>query len=350
MKETMLPKSLARGFRSGYHRASIIINRAFNFGLALILLVLALPVFIALALAILICDGRPIFYAGPRLGLHKKPFMIYKFRTLVPDANKIIGAQLLSSSHKLVTPIGQYLRDCRLDELPQLFNVLKGDMDFIGPRPERPEIYERICRHIRDYDKRFLAKPGLIGYSQLFTPHSTPKRIRAFIDNRLMTRKQIMFWDLYVTLLTGFIILRSAAYHITKRVYSDLIMVRILRRYKEKRVSERIPHHDALVYFSWDEKPYEKMNVGQLMDINEEAFLMRCDHDIGRPFPSRFRFQIVIDIRRGNEKKRSAMCTGELYKAGKCDDNSYEYVVMYDPISPLNFYMIHQYFLKKSIA
>jgi lipopolysaccharide/colanic/teichoic acid biosynthesis glycosyltransferase len=160
------PKS---SFRTGYSKASFIINTITNITLSTVLVFCSLPLLALVALVLRFKEGGPVFYRGVRLGMNKRPFIMYKFRTLVPGAESIMGAELLTrrlgSDQKLVTDFGKFLRDTRLDELPQLFNILKGDMDFLGPRPERPAIYERICKHIKGYDKRFDVKPGLIGYS-----------------------------------------------------------------------------------------------------------------------------------------------------------------------------------------
>lgn len=157
------------GILSGYLIRSSRINRMFNFILALSLIIISLPGSLIIYLIIRLVDGKPVFYRGIRLGLEKRPFFMYKFRTLKQGAEKEIGAALFSESGKnnLETTLGRFLRSTRLDELPQLFNILRGDMDFLGPRPERPVVYEKYCRNIPGYDKRFSVKPGMIGYSQL---------------------------------------------------------------------------------------------------------------------------------------------------------------------------------------
>ena len=125
-----------QGVRGGYLRTSLFLNRAFNVCASLALVVLTLPLMAAIALLVLVTSGKPVFYRGVRLGLNKQPFTMIKFRTLVRDADQIIGPQLLTYRHKLLTPLGKFLRDTRLDELPQLWNVLRGDMSLVGPRPE----------------------------------------------------------------------------------------------------------------------------------------------------------------------------------------------------------------------
>ena len=168
MKKDQTPE-----FDSGAIAKRNFINSLFNKITAAILILLSLPVFIIAPIIIKLVDKGPAFYAGSRLGKNKKEFIMYKFRTLAVNAEAQIGASLVSTSNlKLETPIGKFLRETRLDELPQLINVLKGDMDIIGPRPERQVVYDEMCKQIPWYDKRFAVRPGVIGYSQLFTPHS----------------------------------------------------------------------------------------------------------------------------------------------------------------------------------
>ncbi len=120
-------------------------------------------------------DRGQFIYKGRRLGKGKKIFTIYKIRTLSRNAERELGANLHVPNGKLESGFGRFLRATRLDELPQLVNIIRGDMDFVGPRPVRPEAYERYRQMIPNYDRTFLVRPGLTGYSQFFTPHSTPK-------------------------------------------------------------------------------------------------------------------------------------------------------------------------------
>ena len=335
--------------RGGYLQTAHAFNRAVNIVLSLLLLVLSVPLCFVISLIILLRNGRPVFYKGIRLGLHKKPFVMYKFRTLAPDAELIIGAQLLAAKNKLVTPFGKFLRDTRLDELPQLFNILRGDIDFIGPRPERPEIYTHICSHIRDYDRRFLVNPGLIGYAQLFTPHSTPKRIRTLIDNKLVRRKQILFWDLYAIFFTGMIVMKMTLFKGSEWFYRHFFETGIFRMYTEKRELDRVRQRGARVYcWRGDTSPSHSV-VCELMDINEEALLMRSSRPITAPFPRYFKLEIDLSSRQGRIRRKRCRCEGELYREIK-EEGGFQYVVRHKPVSPLNYYMVHQYFLRESIA
>ena len=153
--------------------------------------------------------GSPVIYKGTLLGLHKQEFTMYKFRTLPVDARKSIGSDLLSYKHNMLNPFTKFMRDTRLDELPQLVNIIKGDMNFVGPRPIRPEVYEKVAHSIPDFDIRFEVKPGMIGISQLFTPHSSPKRIRSLIDNHLVNKTQNIFWVLGLVIYTIGVVIKE---------------------------------------------------------------------------------------------------------------------------------------------
>lgn len=340
----MAPRSI--GWGSGYHKIYARVNSVFDCFFALLFLILALPLFIVIAVAIKLTDNGPIFYRGERLGLNKKPFIMYKFRTLVPDAEKVIGAQMLSVGHNLASPIGKLLRETRLDELPQLFNVLKGDMDFVGPRPERQAIYEKMCMHLRNYDLRFSVKPGLIGYSQLFTPHSTPKEIRTFIDNHFVRYKQRFSMDIAITFYTLGIIMRKAIRKTVQFVWRKLTQ----RLPMEKRLFERISQKMSKVYIGSDNGNNGNITYKDeaiITDINEDALAISCDHELK---PHNLLLMLETEKKRHKRiKKKVAFCIGEVYKEKK-DGAVYNYVIKYKPSSPLNFYMVHQYFLNKSIV
>jgi lipopolysaccharide/colanic/teichoic acid biosynthesis glycosyltransferase len=327
--------------RFGYLRPSAIFNRLLNILLAIVLLLLASPLMLLIYVMILITDSPPGFYVGTRLGLNKKPFKMYKFRTLVQGADAIIGGDLLSSRHELTTPFGQFLRDTRLDELPQLLNVLIGNMDFVGPRPVRPEVYEKVCSQIRNYDKRFRVKPGLLGLSQLVTPHSTPKRMRSLIDNLLIRKKQKLAWDTWFIVYTGFLVLRTTVTETCKVLYERVWQQGVLGKYNEKRRSRRIRPEDAEVHFVNDSGKPVKAN---LIDINDDAFLMICLNRLIPPYPKVFSLELAV-----KNGRRKALCRGEIYREME-REYGYTYVVFYDPISALNFYTFHQYFLGKSVA
>lgn len=160
-----------------------VLDRGFNVVGSALLILVSLPIFVIIPILIKLDDPKgPVFYRGERLGLGKEPFTIFKFRSLKTDSASALGNDLVGQGHNAETGIGAFLRDTRLDELPQLFNVLLGDMNLVGPRPEREAVYEASCKDIPGYDLRFTVRPGVIGYSQVFTPHRTYKRFRSLVD------------------------------------------------------------------------------------------------------------------------------------------------------------------------
>ena len=115
-------------------------------------------------------DRGPVFYSQIRTGIFRKKYRIYKLRTMKIDAEKY-GAQWSTNGDERITTVGKILRKTRIDELPQLFSVLSGDMSLIGPRPERPELEENIIENIKNYTERYSVKPGLSGWAQVNYPY-----------------------------------------------------------------------------------------------------------------------------------------------------------------------------------
>ena len=154
-----------------------VLKRSVDIMGALSLLALTSPLLILCAFAILISDGRPVFYKQKRIGRNLNPFWMYKFRTMTKDAEKYSGPVLAEIDDPRITAIGRKLRKFRIDELPQMINILRSEMSFIGPRPERPEFVEEYLEEIPGYRERFRIKPGATGLAQINGGYATtPER------------------------------------------------------------------------------------------------------------------------------------------------------------------------------
>ena len=174
---------------------------------ALILLVVTSPVMLITAIAIKLYDGGPVLYKQVRCTLDRREFTIMKFRSMQTDAEKDGVARLSQTNDDRITPIGRFIRKCRIDELPQLLNILRGDMSFVGPRPERPEIIEQYLEVMPEFAFRMKVRAGLAGFAQVYgkyntTPYDKLKLDLTYIENYsiwldlklMMLTIKVLFW------------------------------------------------------------------------------------------------------------------------------------------------------------
>ena len=198
------------------------INRSLNVLLAVVALVIMSPVLLIVALLVKLTSRGPVFYTQERVGLDRRalgprpqnrrrhrdlggrPFTIYKFRTMRVDAEQHSGAVWAQQQDPRVTPVGRLLRQYRLDELPQLLNVVKGDMNIVGPRPERPTIFAQLREHISEYPLRQRAKPGITGLAQINHHYDRSiEDVRTKVSYDLAyIQRQSLFTDLRIMLQT----------------------------------------------------------------------------------------------------------------------------------------------------
>ena len=156
--------------RPGY----LFLKRVFDIVASLLGLIILSPVFLVTAIAIKATDKGPVFYKQERLTKNGKRFMIHKFRSMRVDAEKDGVARLSSGENDdRITPVGRFIRKCRIDELPQLIDILSGNLSVVGPRPERPEIAEEYMKDIPEFQLRLQAKAGLTGYAQVYGKYNT---------------------------------------------------------------------------------------------------------------------------------------------------------------------------------
>ncbi len=162
--------AFSSGFSILHHPVNAKLKQIFDIAIAFCLLILTLPLMIIVAIAIVIDSPGSILYSQVRTGLNGKKFRVYKFRSMKQDAEKM-GLQWAKKRDPRITRVGYLLRATRIDELPQLWNVIKGEMSLIGPRPERPEFDLDLRQEIPYYDLRYLVKPGITGWAQVCYPY-----------------------------------------------------------------------------------------------------------------------------------------------------------------------------------
>ena len=158
------------GFNILHNRIKAKLKQAFDIVVAAALLVVTLPITIFTAIAIKLTSDGPIFYSQVRTGLNGKKFRVHKFRSMYTDA-EAKGIQWAKKKDPRITTVGSFIRLTRIDELPQLWNVFKGEMSMVGPRPERPEFDIQLREKIPYYDFRYLVKPGITGWAQVSYPY-----------------------------------------------------------------------------------------------------------------------------------------------------------------------------------
>lgn len=169
--------------------------------LSVIALTIASPFMLITALAIKLYDGGPILYSQERLTTGGKKFKVYKFRSMIVNAEKDGVAMLAGQQDDRITPIGKLIRRIRFDELPQLINILKGDMSFVGPRPERPELSEKYEETMPEFRYRLKVKAGLTGYAQVMGKYNTTPYDKLKLDLMYIERQSIWL-DLKIIMMT----------------------------------------------------------------------------------------------------------------------------------------------------
>lgn len=183
-----------------------VIKRFVDIVFSIIGLIISSPLFLIFAVAIKLTDRGPVFYKQKRLTIGGREFWIYKFRTMIQDAEKKSGPRLAGEKDDRILPVGHVLRRTRLDELPQLINILKGEMSLVGPRPERPELMEQIMQDIPEFSYRLKVKAGLTGYAQIYGKYNTSAYDKLKLDLTYI-RNYSLLLDIRLMLMTPKIML-----------------------------------------------------------------------------------------------------------------------------------------------
>lgn len=185
-------------------RLHAFVKRLFDVVVSIAALAALLPLMVSTAAAIRLESPGPVFYRQKRVGLHGLPFELLKFRSMRPDAEKDGIPKWASSGDDRVTAIGAFIRKVRIDEIPQILNVLKGEMSFVGPRPERPFFVEELAREIPFYRERFRVKPGITGWAQLNFPYGA-----SIADARAKLEYDLYYIRHYGVMLDTIIVLQT---------------------------------------------------------------------------------------------------------------------------------------------
>jgi lipopolysaccharide/colanic/teichoic acid biosynthesis glycosyltransferase len=187
--------------------------------LASLFLVVASPLFLVIAAVTLLTAGRPVFYRGERVGRGGRVFTMLKFRTLKPGAEErlgpYLGEELIARTRSETTGFGQWLRATQLDELPQLLNVLRGDMSLVGPRPIRPIFFEELAHGLPAYWQRLVVRPGLTGLAQVRRGYETSMAEKLAHDLEWIADRSVRLY-LRTLVATGFRVLRQSLHGLVR--------------------------------------------------------------------------------------------------------------------------------------
>lgn len=198
-------------FSDGFQRSSMkdITKRAFDIIVSSLLLLVTFPVFLLAALLIWLESGRPILYQQKRVGEHGRAFEVLKFRSMYQDAERDGVPRWAKKQDARITRVGKVIRMLRIDELPQIYNVLKGDMSFVGPRPERPYFVDELAKQITYYPMRHTVKPGITGWAQIRYPYgaTVEDAIQKLQFDLYYVKNHTLFLDLIILLQTAQVVL-----------------------------------------------------------------------------------------------------------------------------------------------
>lgn len=181
------------------------VKRLIDLIAAVVLLLVGTPLCLLVAIAIKLEDGGPVLFRQTRVGRRQTLFTLYKLRSMRPDAESANGPQWAAIDDERVTRIGWWIRALRIDEIPQAWNILRGQMSFIGPRPERPEFVSLLRREIAGYDRRHLVRPGITGWAQVNQPYAG-----TVDDARVKLRYDLEYLECYSVWLDIRIMARTA--------------------------------------------------------------------------------------------------------------------------------------------
>ena len=220
----MTEDTLVRGYRElargAQARPRDVLLRGLDVVLSALFLVVMLPLAVVIALILLVTSGRPVLYRGERVGRGGHVFLMLKFRTLKPDAESrlgpYLGEELVRRTEEEFAPLGKRLKATQLDEIPQFWNVLRGDMSLVGPRPIRPVFFEELAHELPAYWQRLVVRPGLTGLAQVRRGYETSMAEKLAHDLEWIADRSVR---LYARTLatTAWRVLKQSARGLTRR-------------------------------------------------------------------------------------------------------------------------------------
>lgn len=200
-----------------------LMKRGLDTVVSLVLLVLTSPFMVLTAIAVKLYDRGPALFKQERVTVNGRRFYVYKFRSMIVDAEKNGVAVLAEKNDKRITPVGKFIRATRLDELPQLFNILKGDMSLVGPRPERPEIIEKYEASIPEFSYRLKVKAGLTGYAQVYGKYNTTAYDKLKLDLMYIENYSLLLDLKLICMTVKVIFTKESTEGLSKEQLNDLI-------------------------------------------------------------------------------------------------------------------------------
>ena len=203
-------RELARGAKA---RPRDVLLRGLDVVLSALFLVVMLPLAVVIALILLVTSGRPVLYRGERVGRGGHVFLMLKFRTLKPDAESrlgpYLGEELVRRTEEEFAPLGKRLKATQLDEIPQFWNVLRGDMSLVGPRPIRPVFFEELAHELPAYWQRLVVRPGLTGLAQVRRGYETSMAEKLAHDLEWIADRSVRLY-LRTVFATGWRVLKQS--------------------------------------------------------------------------------------------------------------------------------------------
>lgn len=314
------------------------VDQILNRGVAVALLLLLAPMFAVICLLQLATSRGPVFYRGKRLGKNAELFDILKFRTLEDRGQTVTTGKTLPRRSMTETPIGTYLRASRLDELPQLINIARGDMVFFGPRPVRPEMEAIYRAQAPGYEARFMVRPGLVGLAQAVMSHGTPKAVRARF-NRMVCRTPVNYFALaQFVVYVGFCVLRKSV-AVAFEAIGDLLDP--MGEHKWLSAGFRRPH-GSTVELDIDGKKH----IGAICGVSDEVIQFMATH----PFPTGPQTVKLVRKRRDgrlcNAKVKADITTIVPVGVGR---SGFVHYATYEATTPFSHHFVERYLLQSAV-